>query len=669
MNPKFFRCGDPSQKCPLSVTKEAIKVVTKDGKDCTCPCANPNCVDFREPIGLIDVVSGGRAKLVYSITALVAALIIGMLIFRGGNASLEQLKKLQGQLVPLDSAVVELVKKTPTSTDGKPASLRVAALEREVGELKQQADETLATKEASAVAQTLQNVDQQISLVKHMIETIDQPSSGAGVNAAEARLLMGKLQHLEDDTEVALEQVQTESPGSVAQFEDFIEEVKRSLAKARQIASPPQAKTGNPESELLKRQLQAMIESLNAVKDRLIKLPPPEVDPWDPAAANIRVAACGDLTRDLVGPLAAAWSDTKIVLGSESRIFLSSAAKGKVLVEACSAEDGFSMLAAGKLAVFFADRAPTESELNQFGSGFKMSRSVAEVVALDALTLLVNPEVSLDTFKIGEAVPLRLAAGPTGSSLRQRADRFGISSPDALDVGGEQAALSDPTLLALGLYHQEGTNLRAKRLAVKSSPDSLALKPSPFTIATEDYRFSYRIVAWTANKPTTEALSLVKFVTSNEGQAIVAERGFVDLRLRPPPEEQVSLEILAALGAALGVDRVSSAIRLPINFRFEVGEAALDLKAQADLERLPRFVAESYATHKVVILGFTDSSGPAELHTPLSKKRAETVAVELRRSKVDTRSGGLGPAFPVDTNDTPAGKEKNRRAEVWVAKP
>jgi phosphate transport system substrate-binding protein len=275
----------------------------------------------------------------------------------------------------------------------------------------------------------------------------------------------------------------------------------------------------------------------------------------------------------------------------------------------------------------------------------------------------------LDTFKIGEAVPLRLAAGPAGSSLRQRADRFGISSPDALDVGGEQAALSDPSLLALGLYHQEGTNLRAKRLAVKSSPESLALKPSPFTIATEDYRFSYRIVAWTSSQPTPEALSLVKFVTSNDGQTIVAERGFVDLRLRPPPEEQVSLEILAALGAALGVDRVSSAIRLPINFRFEVGEAALDLKAQADLERLPRFVADSYATHKVVILGFTDSSGPAELHTPLSKKRAEAVSIELRRSKVDTRSGGLGPAFPVDTNDTPAGKEKNRRAEVWVAKP
>ena len=664
MIPKYFRCSDPSQKCPNSVTKSILKEDTK----WTCPCANPNCVDFCEPVGLIDGVSGGHAKLVYAVTALVAALIIGMLIFGGGNASLEKLKELQARLVPLDSAVIELGKKTPSPTAEKPSSLGVATLDSEVGEVRKQADIVLTAKDPALVSRLQQKVDQKIAQVKHMIETIDQPSSGTGVNAAEAKLLMGKLQVLESDTETALEQVQTEAPESVAQYEDFIEEVKRSLAKVRQVASPPQAKTENPDSDLLRKEFQAMFESLNGVRDRLITLPPPEVDPWDSETASMRVAASGDLARDLVGPLAAAWSETKIVLGSEGRIFLSSDSKGKILVDSCNAEDGFSMLAAGKAAVFFSDRAPTESELKLFGTEFKMSRSVAEVVALDALTLLVNPEVSLETFKIGEALSMRLAAGPAGSSLRQRADRFGISSPDTLDTSGEQAVLTDPSLLALGLYHQEGANLRAKRLAVQSSPESLALKPSPFTIATEDYRFTSRIVAWTTTKPAAEALSLVKFVTSNEGQTLVAEKGFVDLRLRPMQGE-VPPEIVSALGAALGADSVSSAVRLSTNFRFEAGEATLDLKAQSDLERLPRFVAESYPTHKVVILGFTDSSGPAELHTPLSKKRAETVAIELRRSKVDTRSGGLGPAFPVDTNDTPAGREKNRRAEVWVAKP
>ena len=616
----------------------------------------------------MDGVTNGRAKFVYGLTALVVILIVGIFIVTNRNPSLDQLQKLQAELVPLDTAVVELAKKTPTSTETTPASLRVEALKSEVDEVKKQADEALATKQASTLVQTLQNADQKIAQVRHMIETIDQPSSGTGVNVAEAKPLIGKLQQLEADTETALQQAQTESPETVAQFEDFSDEVKRTLSKARQIANSPKVITDDPKSDPQKSQLQAMLDSLNELKDKLAKLPPPEVDPWDPETASMRVAASGDLARDLVGPLAAAWSETKIVLGSEGRIFLSSGSKGKVLVESCKAEDGFSMLAAGKVSVFFSDRAPTESEQKLFGTEFKMSRSVAEVVALDALTLLVNPEVSVETFKIGEALSMRLAAGPAGSSLRQRADRFGISSPDTLDTSGEQAVLTDPSLLSLGLYHQEGANLRAKRLAVQSSPESLALKPSPFTIATEDYRFTSRIVAWTTTKPAAEALSLVKFVTSNEGQSLVAEKGFVDLRLRPM-QGDVPPEIVSALGAALGADSVSSAVRLSTNFRFEAGEATLDLKAQSDLERLPRFVAESYPTHKVVIPGFTDSSGPAEPHTPLSKKRAETVAVDLRRSKVDTRSGGLGPAFPVDTNDTPAGREKNRRAEVWVAKP
>ena len=54
---------------------------------------------------------------------------------------------------------------------------------------------------------------------------------------------------------------------------------------------------------------------------------------------------------------------------------------------------------------------------------------------------------------------------------------------------------------------------------------------------------------------------------------------------------------------------------------------------------------------------------------PLSKDRANEVAKVLRESSIDTRAGGLGSSFPVDSNNTESGKAKNRRAEVWVVKP
>jgi phosphate transport system substrate-binding protein len=290
------------------------------------------------------------------------------------------------------------------------------------------------------------------------------------------------------------------------------------------------------------------------------------------------------------------------------------------------------------------------------------------VIALDALTLLVHPDNPISTFTVGSDIPLRIAAGPENSAIRGKAVQLGFNVTDASEASGEDAALADRNLLSLGLYHEEGANLRAKRLAIQATDETLALKPSPFTIATEDYLYSFRIVAWTAPNAVDDALQLVKFTTSNEGQDVIAKQGFVDLRLTEN-QGDTPPEILAALGTAIGSDRVSSASRLSTNFRFEVGKSLLDLKAQADLERLPRYVFEKYPNHKLVILGFTDSDGGPEVNMPLSKDRAEAVANELRRSKVDAHSGGLGPIFPIDTNATEAGKAKNRRAEVWVVRP
>ena len=132
---------------------------------------------------------------------------------------------------------------------------------------------------------------------------------------------------------------------------------------------------------------------------------------------------------------------------------------------------------------------------------------------------------------------------------------------------------------------------------------------------------------------------------------------------RPDPAK------LAALGEAIGSRRIRDARRLSTNIRFEVNDAQMDLKAQADLERITRTAAADYPKHTVVILGYTDSSGGASINQPLSVKRAESVAAELRRSKVDTKSNGLGALFPIDSNETETGKARNRRAEVWVVKP
>lgn len=661
MIPRFFRCGDPAKKCPLALTREIIK----DQPGFACPCKNEGCSLHREDVGILQVIP----KWVYATASALVLLLLLALTLGGGNPAEKALAELRARLAPLESELQQLESKSkgtgsmesPT-TDLKPLLATAIALEK-------QATEAMESKDPMQVVGIRKRITNQLATVRGALESLDRPKEGSGVIAADAKSLVTKLIRLKDDAELQLEPVIANSPKSAEVCEDFLAETSDCQARARRLASPAAPDGPGQESKAIRQSLSQIIARLQASHDKLVKFAPHAPLPFQPDEADLVIAASGSLAGDLVAPLAATWSGSKVVIPADDGNFYVTGTNGKrILVKPAAGRTGFKMLAEGQCAVFFADSSPSATDLANFGSDFRESRSVAEVVALDALTLLVHPDNPTSTIRVGADIPFRIAAGRENSTIRGKAAQFGFPVTGEGEASGEDAALADRNLLSLGLYHEEGANLRAKRLAVQAAEETLALKPSPFTIATEDYLYSFRILAWTAPKAVEEALQLVKFTTSNEGQEVVAKQGFVDLRITGS-QGDVPPEIIAALGAAIGSETISSAIRLSTNFRFEVGKSLLDLKAQADLERLPRFVFEKYPTQKVVILGFTDSDGGPDINMPLSKDRAEVVSSELRRSKLDARSAGLGPIFPVDTNSTEAGKAKNRRAEVWAVRP
>jgi phosphate transport system substrate-binding protein len=664
MIPRFFRCGDPTKICPLAVSREIIK----DQPSFACPCKNEGCSLHREDVGLVDGLTNGRSKLVYAGVAVLAFALLLALILGGGNQAEKALAELKARLAPLESELQQLESKSkgtgsmesPT-TDPKPLQATTIALEK-------QATDAIGSKDPMQVVGVQKRITTQLATVRGVLESLDRPKEGSGVIAADAKSLVTKLTRLDEDAELRLEPVITNSPQSAEVCEDFLTEISDCQARARRLASPEEPGVPGPESKAIRQSLSQILALLEATQQKLDKFAPPPPLPFQQNEADLVIAASGSLAGDLIAPLAAAWSRSEVIPAEDGNFYITGSNGRRILVKPAAGNSGFKMLADGDCAVFFADRSPSVTDLASFGSDFRESRSVAEVVAMDALTLLVHSDNPTSTVTVGSKIPFRIAAGPENSAIREKAAQFGFPVTGAGEASGEDAALADRNLLSLGLYHEEGVNLRAKRLAVRATEETLALKPSPFTIATEDYLYSFRIVAWTAPKAVAEALQLVKFTTSNDGQEVVAKQGFIDLRLTGS-QGDVPPEILAALGAAIGSDTISSSIRLSTNFRFETGKSLLDLKAQADLERLPRFVFEKYPTHKMVILGFTDSDGGPDINMPLSKDRAEVVSTELRRSKVDARSAGLGPVFPVDTNATEAGKAKNRRAEVWAVRP
>ncbi|MDQ3698753.1 MAG: OmpA family protein [Gemmatimonadota bacterium] len=101
---------------------------------------------------------------------------------------------------------------------------------------------------------------------------------------------------------------------------------------------------------------------------------------------------------------------------------------------------------------------------------------------------------------------------------------------------------------------------------------------------------------------------------------------------------------------------------------FDVDRATLKAGAEANVRRIAA-VLQQYPEHQIVVEGHTDATGSAEYNQTLSERRAAAVREALVAGGVDAgriTSRGFGKGQPVATNDTPAGRQQNRRVEVVV---
>ena len=72
---------------------------------------------------------------------------------------------------------------------------------------------------------------------------------------------------------------------------------------------------------------------------------------------------------------------------------------------------------------------------------------------------------------------------------------------------------------------------------------------------------------------------------------------------------------------------------------------------------------------KVVLQGYTDSTGSAELNQKLSERRAlavSTFLIEQGVSSTRMEIRGLGATNPLMDNNTAKGRQKNRRVDILV---
>jgi outer membrane protein OmpA-like peptidoglycan-associated protein len=101
---------------------------------------------------------------------------------------------------------------------------------------------------------------------------------------------------------------------------------------------------------------------------------------------------------------------------------------------------------------------------------------------------------------------------------------------------------------------------------------------------------------------------------------------------------------------------------------FDSGSSTLKPGARRAMDSLAEFMSR-YPEREIAIEGFTDSTGTTEANRRLSESRAAAVksalvARGIEPSRIDSR--GYGPAFPVASNETPTGRQQNRRVEIVI---
>ena len=102
---------------------------------------------------------------------------------------------------------------------------------------------------------------------------------------------------------------------------------------------------------------------------------------------------------------------------------------------------------------------------------------------------------------------------------------------------------------------------------------------------------------------------------------------------------------------------------------FDLNKAELKSSAFPNIAKLAQFLQEN-ADRKVIVEGYTDSTGSAAYNQSLSERRANSVMAALVRAGVEPSrivAQGYGKEYPVADNTSNSGRAQNRRVEVTIS--
>lgn len=304
------------------------------------------------------------------------------------------------------------------------------------------------------------------------------------------------------------------------------------------------------------------------------------------------------------------------------------------------------------------------------------------VVTLSQLTGLFGGRITTWDRLGGAATPVALhLPDEIAAEMSRLTPRGGFAEatrhadPEALS----DAVAADPAALGLAPYSAIGN---AAPLIVTGAC-GLATPPTRDAIRAEDYPFTQTMFLHRIGARHPKLVrDFIAFARSHEAQPAIRATGFVDQAIgRIGFERQgdrIAAAVLAAGDDADRMDNVRGMIaelmageRLTITFRFRDGEAELDAHSASNVLRLADAIGRGdFDGRELVFVGFSDGVGEADGNLRLSERRARSVrravAARVVSQPVTLEVAAFGEIMPMACDDTPWGRQVNRRVEVWL---
>jgi phosphate transport system substrate-binding protein len=358
-----------------------------------------------------------------------------------------------------------------------------------------------------------------------------------------------------------------------------------------------------------------------------------------------------------------------------------------VQIRAYGSSTGFKALIADQADIGMASRRAKASEAAALSArGDLLGPQGEHVIGLDGIAVVVqrdNPVTRLNKQQLaeifaGEKNNWRDVGGlPNSIQVNARDENSGtwdtfqslvlgktplVDSAKRYEANAEVSAAVAGEPNAIGFAGFAAINdARALEIAEEGARPT---PPNTFSVATEDYPLARRLYMYLPPQPAKPlAREFVLFVKSNAGQRVVAESGFVAQAIDSFAPDDVSVypEEMRQL--------IDGAQRLSLNLRFEAGRVALDNKALDDVRRIAEFAGRAENRgRKLLLFGFADAHEKLPIYSiGMSTDRADQVAKVLTDLGVRPfRVRGYGMESPVASNETDAGRMKNRRVEIWI---